>query len=86
LFGVRFSDIDFAKGLIVLTRQLQDGVDLPEFREDPRRFAGGLVFTSPEGEALNLSNFHRRVWRPTHHWSCGTRVNWFITQCKPNLK
>jgi integrase len=62
LFGVRFSDIDFTRGLIVLTRQLQDGVDLPlktersrrrvplpanllqELREDPRRFAGGLVF------------------------------------------
>jgi integrase len=37
---------------------------LREFREDPRSFAGGLVFTWPEGEAINLSNFHRRVWRP----------------------
>ena len=82
LFGVRFSDIDFAKGVIVLTRQLQDGEELPlktersrrrvplpanllrELGEDPRRSAGGLLFTSPEGAALNLSNFHRRLWRP----------------------
>jgi integrase len=82
LSGVRFSDIDFTKGVIVVTRQLQDGVELPlktersrrrvplpanllrEFGEDPRRSEGGLLFTSPDGAALNLSNFHRRIWRP----------------------
>jgi integrase len=37
LLGVRFSDIDFAKGVIVLTRQLQDGVDLPLKTERSRR-------------------------------------------------
>src|SRR6185437_10793544 len=30
----------------------------------PRRASGGLVFLSPEGTAMNASNFHRRIWHP----------------------
>jgi integrase len=37
---------------------------LKELREHARRFVGGLLFTSPEGGHLGLSNFHRRTWRP----------------------
>ncbi|MGH8201039.1 MAG: hypothetical protein ACREVO_11890, partial [Steroidobacteraceae bacterium] len=32
--------------------------------EHPRRSSGGLVFLSPEGRAMNVSNFHRRIWHP----------------------
>ena len=32
--------------------------------EHPRRASGGLVFLSPEGNAMNASNFHRRIWHP----------------------
>ncbi len=32
--------------------------------EHPRRSFGGLVFLSPEGQAMNASNFHRRIWHP----------------------
>lgn len=82
LFGVRFSDIDFATGMVSITRQLRDGqalelktpksrrrVPLPaslvkELREHPRRFGGGLVFLSPEGTPIILSNFHHRIWQP----------------------
>jgi integrase len=37
---------------------------LRELREHPRRFAAGLVFTSPDGAPIHLSNFHKRTWRP----------------------
>jgi hypothetical protein len=37
---------------------------LKELREHPRRFTGGLVFTSPEGAPMHFAKFHRRTWRP----------------------
>ena len=37
---------------------------LKKLWEHPRRTSGGLVFLSPEGTAMNASNFHRRVWHP----------------------
>jgi integrase len=118
LFGIRFPDIDFQRGGVRVTRQLQNGVALPpksensrrfvplpptimkKLSEHPRRFAGhdrhtagphrvdgltdarqpglgtgdaadvrkardrSLVFFSPEGHAMNASNFHRRIWKP----------------------
>ena len=37
---------------------------LKKLWEHPRRSSGGLVFLSPDGEAMNASNFHRRIWHP----------------------
>jgi integrase len=118
LFGIRFSDIDFQRGGVHVTRQLQNGVALAPKTEKSRRFvplpptimrklsenphrlaehdrhtAGSyrgdespnehalgpgtgdgadvckprdrsLFFVSPEGNAMNASNFHRRIWKP----------------------
>lgn len=32
--------------------------------DHPRRSVGGLVFLSPEGNPMNASNLHRRIWHP----------------------
>jgi len=37
---------------------------LKKLWEHPRRASGGLVFVSPEGHAMNTSNFHKRIWHP----------------------
>ena len=57
--------------------------------EHPRRSSGGLVFQSPEGNPMNASNFHRRIWHPLLERAGiePTMPEYFVgTRSEPDLK
>jgi integrase len=45
---------------------------VPRFAEHLKRWVdrkpGALAFTTPRGQRINISNFHRDVWAPAREW------------------